>query len=169
VIAHISDADHLTAMVRSFDGTLFVGSVTEPVAWALRERSLPPASGRRKGAGIVVLDGIGDAQDGARAVAPFRHLDGAAVTVDRFTQTITVIPSSDHVANGGAFPTLDLGHHGERRDPANYRLLCDAVSAPAIAVTSSGTRALCVTAIGDTVGGEPIPTQNLQQLPVSGD
>lgn len=169
VIAHISNADHLTAVVRSFGGTLFVGSVTDTVAWALWERSLLPAIRHRKGPDVVVLDGVGNAEDGVRAVAPFRSLDGATAIIDRFTQTIMVMPSRGVVVDDEIFPASDLRHHGQRRDPANYRSPCNAVGAPAIAVTSGGTRALCMTAIGETAGGERVPLQNLQPLRVAGD
>ena len=168
VIAHISDADRLGAMARSFDGTLIVGSVTEPVALALWERSLSPASRHRKGADIVVLDGVGDMEDGVRVVAPLAYLEGAAVIIERLTQTITIIPSSGLLPSE-VFPMPDSGYHGERRDPAHYRVSCDAIGEPTIAMTSSGTRALCVTAIGETTAERGLPMHNLQRLPLAGD
>lgn len=165
VIAHISDAEHLASVSRSFDGTLLVGSVTEPVAWALWDRSVQPSSRHSTGPGLVVLDGAGDARHGMRAVAPFRHFDGAAIAIDRFTQTIIVVPSSDFPLEGEGFPLFVLENHGERRDPANYGMSCDTLGAPQFALTSGGARALCTLAIGDPGGAERIPAQNLRRLP----
>jgi len=92
VIAHIADAAHLKAIVRSFHGTLIVGSVTDSVAWALLERTQGTESRHPNRAGIIVLSGVGDVQDGARTVAPFRHFPGAYLACDHFTHTLTIIP-----------------------------------------------------------------------------
>ncbi len=94
VIAHIADAAHLKAVFRSFHGTLIIGSVTDSVAWALLERSQTTDSRHANNAGIIVLSGVGDVQDGAHAVAPFRHFPGADLARDRFTHTLTIIPTN---------------------------------------------------------------------------
>lgn len=101
IVAHIADAAHLKAVIRSFHGTLIVGSVTESVAWALLERAQASASRHANEAGIIVLEGIGDAQHGTRAVAPFRHFPGAHLACDRFTHTLTIIPTD------GVLPEFD--------------------------------------------------------------
>ncbi len=168
VIAHISDTDHLTSVLRSFTGTLVVGSVPEAVTWALWERSLQPAC-HSKGPGIVVLDGASDARHGMHAVAPFRHFDGAIIALDRFTQTLVVVPAGGLPAESGAFPLFDRANHGERRDPANYGTPCDAHGAPEFALTGGGARALCTMAIGDSGGAERLPMQNLRRLPMTED
>ena len=91
VVAHIADVASLSSIVRSFHGTLFVGSVTESVAWMLLERS-HAVSRHTMAAGIVVLHGVGDLAQGKQAVAPFRQFDGAHTMLNRFTQTGIVIP-----------------------------------------------------------------------------
>lgn len=99
VAAHLADTASFLSVLRAFHGTLFVGSVTEPVASALLERAEMSASRRAKDAGIVVLAGLGDRECGARAVAAFRHLDGAQVPLDRFTQTVTIVPPGEDMPN----------------------------------------------------------------------
>ncbi|MDQ2785400.1 MAG: hypothetical protein M3Y58_10415 [Chloroflexota bacterium] len=101
VVAHIADTAHLRAVIQSFHGTLIVGSMAESVAWALLDRSQTSASGHANDAGIIVLYGVGDVQHGARTVAPLRHFPGAHLLCDRFTQTLTVIPTD------GALPEFD--------------------------------------------------------------
>lgn len=93
VVAHVADVTQLKAVIRSFHGTLIVGGVTESVAWAILERSQVAAKARHtKDAGIIVLSGVGDIQDGTRTVAPFRHFSGAHLIRDRFTHTLMIIP-----------------------------------------------------------------------------
>lgn len=98
-VAHLADAAHFLSVLRTFHGTLFIGSVTEPVALALLERAQMPTAHRAKDAGIVVLAGLGDRDCGMRAVAVFRHLDGAQGVRDRFTQTVTIVPPGNDMPN----------------------------------------------------------------------
>lgn len=93
IIAHVADTAHLKAIRRLFHGTLIVGSVTESVAWALLERSQASESRHANDAGIIVLSGVGDVPHGVHTVALFRHFPGAHLTCDRFTHTLTVIPT----------------------------------------------------------------------------
>jgi len=101
IVAHSADAAHLKAVIRSLHGTLIIGSVTESVAWALLERSRTSKSRHAKDADIIVLYGVGDVQNGVRTVAPLRHYPGAHLICDRFTQTLTVIPTD------GILPEFD--------------------------------------------------------------
>ncbi len=161
VVAHIAEVAHLTPISRSFPGTLIIGSVSEPVAWALLDRPHESESRRGMGAGIVVLDGIGDALSGARAVAPFQHLHGAQAMLDRFTQTITIIPHGDALREIES----DLRPHEnvptQKRDPGHYGLACTVLSPPSIAALSDGERALCVQVGESSEHAVPIPAHNV--------
>jgi len=110
IVAHIADTAHLKAVIRSFHGTLVVGSVTESVAWALLEHSQASESRNAKESGIIVLSGIGDVQDGTRAIAPFRRFPSAYLARDRFTHTLTVIPSD------GILPASELDSCTDHRE-----------------------------------------------------
>lgn len=101
VVAHIADAARMKTAIRSFHGTLIVGSVTESVAWALLERAQAAESRHANNAGVIVLSGVGDVQHGARAIAPFRHFPGAHLARDRFTHTLTIIPTDGVLPESG--------------------------------------------------------------------
>jgi hypothetical protein len=163
VIAHIAEVAHLTSVSRSLHGTLIVGSVTEPVASVLLDRQQKFESRRSNGPGIVVLDGVGGVQAGARAVAPFRHFHGAHAMLDRFTRTITIIPSGDRLPERVTDLFTSHNTSTEQRDPAHYGMACTVQSAPYIAVIGSGERALCVDSGESSQHAPPIPVQNLQR------
>lgn len=163
VVAHIADAARLASALRSFSGTLIVGSVAESAAWTLMERARSSASRRGTGPGIVALDGIGDAQAGARAVASFRHFHGARAILDRFTQTLTIIPPGDTPPEAIAEGFSGRGAPVERRDPANYGMPCDAQGTPYVALVG-GVRALCVGPSDGIPGAPHIPVQNLRHF-----
>lgn len=161
VVAHVAEATHLKSISRSFHGTLMIGSVTEPVAWALLDRLQEPDARRGKGPGIVVLDGVGDVQAGVRAVAPFRLLDGAHATLDRFTQTIIFMPPGDALPERVSGPLSSHDQSTQQRDPAHYGVPCTVHGAPSLTIIGGGVRALCVCAGENPQRALPIPVQNL--------
>jgi hypothetical protein len=164
VVAHIAETAHLKSVSQSPQSTLMIGSVTEPVACALLDRlqEREPESRRGNGPTIVVLDGVGDAQAGIRAVAPFRSFHGAHATLDRFTQTITIIPPGDALPEHISDVPSD-NESTQQRDPTHYGVACTVQSAPFIALIGSGERALCVEAGESPQRAVPIPVQNVER------
>lgn len=162
VVAHIRDIAHLKSILRSFHGTLLIGSVPESIALALLDRPQKPEA-HGKAPGIIVLDGTGDEQDGMYAVAPFRRFHGAQVILDRFTQTVTLIPRGDELAETVSDPPVSDSEVAEQRDPAHYGTFCTVHGAAYIATIDDGERALCVEVGDNPQRTRPILAQNIQR------
>lgn len=93
VVAHIGDLRTLAAARQRAGALLLIGSVADAVAWELCTSAADATAA--DGAAILVLAGPGDADTGARAVAPLRTHNGARAMIDGEARTLILLDEGD--------------------------------------------------------------------------
>jgi hypothetical protein len=104
LMTQIADVQTLTHVRQRTSALLILGTVGEAVAWDLytnADRNARPSGD----SGILVLAGIGNPGDGARAIATLHAMHGATVLVDAETRQLLVLDDGRSPLNNEArFP-----------------------------------------------------------------